>query len=66
MKITDTTGREITVTNLPAAISEAEFFKDLGYEEQTPEAIAATKERQAYWTDLHNKLLQLQSEHLKK
>lgn len=59
MKITDNEGREIIVTDLPAAIEQADFFKGLAYEEQTPEAIAASNERQTYWNDIHQKLLKL-------
>lgn len=62
MKIMDLKGREMEVTNLPAALGEAEFYMGLAYEQQTPQAIAASKERQLYWTDIYQKLLQLQSD----
>jgi hypothetical protein len=61
MSITDLEGREITVTDLHAAIKQAKIFKCMAYVEQTPAAIAATKERQNYWTDFYQKLLQLRS-----
>jgi hypothetical protein len=61
MRIIDVTGKEIAVSNLPAAIEEAAFFMGIAYAEQTPEAIAASNEQQSYWSDIYQKLLELQA-----
>ncbi|RKT01764.1 3-isopropylmalate dehydratase [Chryseobacterium defluvii] len=55
MKITDLNGLEITVTNINKAITQAENFKDMHHIPPVP----ADKERQKYWTDIYNKLLEL-------
>ncbi len=56
MTVTDLYGVKIRVTDLPAAIRQAKEFK--GYtcvDHPMPE-------RQKYWTDLYQKLLELQQE----
>lgn len=58
MKITDVNGKKIDVTNIAAAIEQAEYFKDCYHE---PPDLIADEKLQTYWTDLHNKLLKLQS-----
>lgn len=63
MKITDLNGQEIKVTDLIAAIRQAETFKDYHHEPPRPEM---DKSRQAYWTDIYNKLLNLQTQLNKK
>lgn len=57
MKITDLNGQEITVTDLDKAIEQAELFKDMHHVPPVP----SDKERQQYWTDIYNKLLELKS-----
>ncbi len=57
MKITDLQGLQIEVTDLDKAIEQAEYFKDLHH---VP-PVESDKERQAYWRDIHQKLLQLKS-----
>lgn len=57
MKITDLKGLQIEVTDLDKAIEQAENFKELHH---VPPA-ESDKERQAYWRDIYQKLLQLKS-----
>jgi len=57
MKITDLNGFEITVTDLANAIQQAENFKDLHHNPPVP----SDRERQEYWNDIYNKLLELKS-----
>jgi hypothetical protein len=57
MKITDLNGQEKTVTDLDKAIAQAELFKDMHHVPPVP----YDKERQQYWTDIYNKLLELKS-----
>jgi len=60
MKITDLNGQEITVTDLKAAIAQAAAYKEYQHEPPVP---IADKRQQAYWTDIYNKLIQLQKQH---
>jgi len=55
--ITDLNGLQIKVTDLNEAIKEAEYFKDAHH---VP-PVKSDKERQAYWQDVYQKLLQLKS-----
>lgn len=57
MKIRDKKGNLITVTDLQEAIEQAAYFKDAHHVPPVP----SDKERQAYWTDMHTKLLKLQT-----
>lgn len=57
MKITDLKGLKIEVTDLDKAIEQAEYFKDLYH---VP-PVESDKERQVYWRDIYQKLLQLKS-----
>lgn len=57
MKITDLKGLPIEVTDLDKAIEQAGYFKDAHH---VP-PVASDKERQAYWRDIYQKLLQLKS-----
>ena len=59
MHIIDNCGKLIEVTDLSAAIVQAELFKGFHHEDAAP--LSADKERMAYWTDIHAKLLELQS-----
>lgn len=56
--ITDLNGCKIEVTNLDEAIEQTKFFKDCHH---VP-PIESDKERQAYWTDMHQKLLELKKQ----
>lgn len=56
--ITDVKGCRIEVTDLDKAIEQAEYFKDAHH---IP-PVESDKERQAYWRDIYEKLLQLKSE----
>jgi len=61
IKITDLYGLDMTITDLGHAIEVAEMFKGFGHADASPEQVVSDNERKAYWTDIHNKLLQLQS-----
>jgi hypothetical protein len=60
MNVTDLDGKTITVTNLKAAIKETGQY--MGYSHINPEFRGFDRKQNAYWLDLHKKLLQLQSE----
>lgn len=55
--ITDVNGLRKEVTDLDKAIEQAEYFKDAHH---VP-PVESDKERQAYWRDIYEKLLQLKS-----
>ncbi|MGK6342486.1 3-isopropylmalate dehydratase [Chryseobacterium sp. DT-3] len=57
MKITDLNGLKITVTDLEKAIEQAELFKDMHHVPPVP----SDQDKQKYWTDVYNKLLELKS-----
>lgn len=57
MKITDLNGFEIIVTDLEKAIEQADNFKDLQHDPPVP----YDKERQKYWNDIYEKLLDLKT-----
>lgn len=60
MKITDINGLEIEVTDLDGAIQQAGQFRELRH---TDRRLAAfDREREAYWTDLHEKLIILRDQ----
>ena len=52
-------GFPITVTDLPAAINQTGAYKTYAHRKPSQEQQVTDKERQAYWSDLHNKLLKL-------
>lgn len=58
MEITDLNGKPIEVTDLDKAIEQAENYKDAQHD---PPA-ECDKKRQAYWTDVYNKLLELKNQ----
>ncbi|MBS1532553.1 MAG: 3-isopropylmalate dehydratase [Bacteroidetes bacterium] len=62
MNITDRNGLVIIVTDLPQAIEQAALFKDLEHVNATPEQQQADAERKAYWSDIHQQLLQLKKQ----
>lgn len=55
--ITDLNGLQKEVTDLDKAIEQAKYFKDAHH---VP-PLKSDKERQAYWRDIYEKLLQLKS-----
>lgn len=55
--ITDLNGLRKEVTDLDKAIEQAAYFKDAHH---VP-PVESDKERQAYWRDIYEKLLQLKS-----
>ena len=59
MKITDKNGQEIEVTDLPAALAQAAFFKDCHH---VPPEPVADKRQQAYWMDIYQKLIDLKNQ----
>jgi hypothetical protein len=61
MKITDLYGTAITITDFDRAINQAEMFSRFGQFDLSPEQPVPGGERKAYWADLYEKLLQLQS-----
>lgn len=63
MKIIDLYGNPIEITSLEGALAQTALFKGLEHEGNPNEQQKLSdKERQLYWSDLHAKLLQLQSE----
>ncbi len=58
MKIRDKAGEWIEVTDLEKAIEKTGWFKE--YQHDPP--AESDKERQAYWRDLHEKLLELKEQ----
>lgn len=57
MHITDLNNYVIKVTDLEAAIRQAEEFKN--YQHENPDFRSGDHQRQLYWADLHRKLLNL-------
>jgi hypothetical protein len=60
MTIYDKEGKPRTVTNLDAAIEQADLFRGLSHADKTHSA--SDKERQDYWEDIYQKLLALQKD----
>lgn len=58
MYIIDKNGKQITVTDIKAAIKQAEAFKD--YRHETPGFEELDNILREYWTDMYEKLLRLQ------
>ena len=56
--ITDLNGLRKEVTDLDKAIEQAEYFKDCHH---VP-PVESDKERQAYWADMHEKLIALKEQ----
>jgi len=61
MHITDLDGKKIVVTDLEAAIVQSEMFMGFTHTDANPQQVLADEERKRYWTDMNQKLLQLQS-----
>jgi hypothetical protein len=62
MKITDIDGKAIEVTDVRLAIEQTEAYREFTHLNPTDEQKAFDAERKRYWTDLHEKLLQLLSD----
>ena len=61
MYITDKNGYRITITDLDAAIAQAENFQGLRHHHANGMQKHADDERQSYWKDIYQKLLQLRA-----
>lgn len=57
MKIRDINGKTIEVTDLKKAIQQTGWYKEYRHVPM----VESDRERQAYWKDLHEKLLLLKS-----
>jgi hypothetical protein len=62
LKITDTEGREIEITDLDLALMQADDFRH--YRHLNPEMAAADTRLQAYWENLYQQLLKIKHETL--
>ncbi|HRB71479.1 MAG TPA: 3-isopropylmalate dehydratase [Flavobacterium sp.] len=58
MKVTDLNGCDLEVTDLENAIEKTGWYKE--YQHIPP--VESDKQRQAYWSDLHDKLLKLKEQ----
>jgi signal transduction histidine kinase len=58
MHIYDLDGKRVTITDLPEAIRQAGEFKEFRHED--PSFSEMDKKLQAYWSDIHTKLVALQ------
>ncbi|WP_367866985.1 3-isopropylmalate dehydratase [Pedobacter sp. WC2423] len=61
MEITDLSGTKIKVTDLKKAIKQANLFKSYAHENPSPAQILSDMKLQSYWSDFHDKLVELQS-----
>lgn len=61
MKIKDLYGKEVTITDMDEAIAQTDMFRGISHADATAEQSESDRERKAYWTDLYEKLLELQS-----
>lgn len=59
MYIKDLSGNKIEITNLAEAIAQTNLFKDLRHINHSPEIQKSDDEKQAYWRDVHQKLMWL-------
>lgn len=55
MKVIDLYGKVIEVGDLEKAIEQSEWFKDAHHEPP----MKSDRERQAYWSDMHEKLMNI-------
>lgn len=58
MHVFDLDGKRVDVTDLKQAIDQANLFK--AFTHVDPEFAELDKRSQAYWSDLHDKLINLQ------
>ncbi|KIA82522.1 hypothetical protein OA85_16130 [Flavobacterium sp. AED] len=57
MQVADKYGKNITVTNLPEALQQADYFRDFAHTDKAFKRF--DQERQAYWQDLYEKLVKI-------
>lgn len=57
IQVEDKDGKKITVTNLPEAVQQADYFRQLSHTDKAFKRF--DQERQAYWQDLYGKLLKI-------
>ena len=60
MQITDADGAVVNIIDLNEAIKQVDLFSKYELSDDTFKKLS--KDRQAYWTDMHRKLLKLQAE----
>ena len=65
MTVTDLYGTELTVTDLEKAIANTALYKGFKHRNATAAQSVTDNELRAYWTDMHEKLLQLQTKLMK-
>lgn len=57
IQVEDKDGKNIIVTNLPEAVQQADYFRQLSHTDKVFEKF--DQERQAYWQDLYEKLAKI-------
>lgn len=57
IQVEDKDGKNITVTNLPEAVQQADYFRHFSHTDKAFEKF--DQERQAYWQDLYEKLVKI-------
>jgi hypothetical protein len=57
IQVEDKDGKTITVTNLPEAVQQADYFRQLSHTDKAFKRF--DQERQSYWQDLYEKLLKI-------
>lgn len=57
IQVEDKDGKNITVTNLPEALEQADSFINYSHTDKAFEKF--DQERQAYWQDLYEKLIKM-------
>ena len=57
IQVEDKDGKNITVTNLPEAIQQADYFRHFAHIDKAFKRF--DQERQAYWQDLYEKLAKI-------
>lgn len=57
IQVEDKDGKNITVTNLPEALEQADSFRNYSHTDKAFEKF--DQERQAYWQDLYEKLVKI-------
>lgn len=57
IQVKDKDGKNITVTNLPEALKQADYFRDFVHTDKAFKRF--DQERQVYWQDLYEKLVNI-------
>ena len=63
VQVEDKDGKKITVTNLPAAVQQADSFRNYSHTDKAFEKF--DQERQDYWQDLYEELVKINDLDLK-